>query len=132
MNVKKETQYLEEYDVTVNSYLLPAQIQQIANAVAKYDTWAEREQNIIMLTMYHATDVDEKELEEAGVNAIVESGLFDVVTYHIKNFYAVQEAIDYNESIGRNMRLVLKHSGPQINSLLDLVVKHYGKATSKE
>lgn len=132
INVEKKTAYLNEYDVTVNKFLLPAQVQQIANAVVKFDTWAERENNIIMLVMFHATDVDEKELEEIGVNKLIESGLFEKVKYAIDNFYEIDEAIEYTESFARNMKLVLDKSAPQINDLLDLVVKRYVKTTTKK
>lgn len=132
INVEKKTVYLNEYGVTVNKFLLPAQIQQIANAVIKFNTWSERENNIIMLVMFHATDVDEKELEEIGVNKLIESGLFEKVKYAIDNFYEIDEAIIYTESFARNMKLVLDKSAPQINDLLDLVVKRYGKTTTKK
>ena len=59
---EKETTYLEKYGVTVNRYLTYAQIQQIAEATMKFHTWAERQQNIDMLILIHATDMTVEEM----------------------------------------------------------------------
>ena len=128
----KRTVYLEEYDIIVNCYLLPAQIQQIANAVANFKTWAEREQNIVMLTLFHATNIEKEQLEHMGVNAFIESGLFEVVKNSIVNFYELKEAIEYEESFSKNVSLVLEKAGPQINELLEMVSKRYGKSSTKK
>ena len=106
-----QTVYLEDYDITVNKYLTYAQIQQIANAVVAAsvndsdDTWANRQTNIDMLVLYHATDISKEQLEEIGHDNLLTSGLIEAVRYRIENLYNVDEAIDY---IGNNQRAINK------------------------
>ena len=128
-----QTVYLEDYDVTVNKYLTYAQIQQIANAVVAAsandsdDTWANRETNIDMLMLYHATDIGKGKLEEIGHDALLTSGLIEAVRCCIENLYNVDEAIDYIENNQRAINKMLK-SLPKIledsKGLQDLMKKH--------
>ena len=127
------TVYLEDYDVTVNKYLTYAQIQQIANAVVAAsandadDTWANRETNIDMLVLYHATDIGKEKLEEIGHDVLLTSGLIEAVRCRIENLYNVDEAIDYMENDQRAINKMLK-SLPKIledsKGLQDLMKKH--------
>ena len=109
-----QTVYLEDYDITVNKYLTYAQIQQIANAVVEAsvndsdDTWANRETNIDMLMLYHATDIGKEKLEEIGHDVLLTSGLIDAVRYRIENLYSVDDAIDYIENNQRAINKLLK------------------------
>ena len=128
-----QTVYLEDYDITVNKYLTYAQIQQIANAVVAAsvndsdDTWANRETNIDMLMLYHATDIGKEKLEEIGHDALLTSGLIEAVRYCIENLYNVVEAIDYIENNQRAINKMLK-SLPKIledsKGLQGLMKKH--------
>ena len=128
-----QTVYLEDYDVTVNKYLTYAQIQQIANAVVEAsandseDTWANRETNIDMLMLYHATDIGKEKLEEIGHDNLLTSGLIDAVRYRIENLYSVNKAIDYIENNQRAINKLLK-SLPKVleetKGLQDLMKKH--------
>lgn len=128
-----QTVYLEDYDVTVNKYLTYAQIQQIANAVVAAsangadDTWANRETNIDMLMLYHATDIGKEKLEEIGHDTLLTSGLIEAVRYCIENLYNVDEAIDYIENNQRAINKLLK-SLPKVleetKGLQDLMKKH--------
>ena len=128
-----QTVYLEDYDVTVNKYLTYAQIQQIANAVVAVsvndsdDTWANRETNIDMLMLYHATDIGKEKLEEIGHDALLTSGLIEAVRCCIENLYNVDEAIDYIENNQRAINKMLK-SLPKIledsKGLQGLMKKH--------
>ena len=128
-----QTVYLEDYDVTVNKYLTYAQIQQIANAVVAAsandadDTWANRETNIDMLMLYHATDIGKEKLEEIGHDALLTSGLIEAVRCSIENLYNVDEAIDYIENNQRAINKLLK-SLPKIleetKGLQALMKKH--------
>ena len=128
-----QTAYLEDYDITVNKYLTYAQIQQIANAVVAAsandadDTWANRETNIDMLVLYHATDISKEKLEEIGHNDLLTSGLIDAVRYRIENIYSVNDAIDYIENNQRAINKLLK-SLPKVleeaKGLQDLMKKH--------
>ena len=128
-----QTVYLEDYDVTVNKYLTYAQIQQIANAVVAAsvndsdDTWANRQTNIDMLMLYHATDIDKEKLEEIGHDTLLTSGLIEAVRCCIENLYNVDEAIDYIENNQRAINKMLK-SLPKIledsKGLQGLMKKH--------
>ena len=128
-----QTVYLEDYDVTVNKYLTYAQIQQIANAVVAAsandadDTWANRETNIDMLVLYHATDISKEKLEEIGHDDLLTSGLIEAVRCCIENLYNVDEAIDYIENNQRAINKMLK-SLPKVleetKGLQDLMKKH--------
>ena len=128
-----QTVYLEDYDVTVNKYLTYAQIQQIANAVVAAsvndsdDTWANRQTNIDMLMLYHATDIGKEKLEEIGHDVLLTSGLIDAVRYRIENLYSVNKAIDYIENNQRAINKLLK-SLPKVleetKGLQDLMKKH--------
>ena len=128
-----QTVYLEDYDVTVNKYLTYAQIQQIANAVVAAsandadDTWANRETNIDMLVLYHATDIGKEKLEEIGHDALLTSGLIDSVQFRIENYHEIYEAIDYIENNQRAISKMLK-SLPKIleesKGLQGLMKKH--------
>ena len=128
-----QTVYLEDYDVTVNKYLTYAQIQQIANAVVEAsvndsdDTWANRQTNIDMLMLYHATDIGKEKLEEIGHDVLLTSGLIDAVRYRIENLYNVDDAIDYIENNQRAINKMLK-SLPKVleeaKGLQDLMKKH--------
>lgn len=129
--ISKRTVHLDEYDVNVKCYLNVAEIQQIINATLKFDTWSGRKQNIVMLVMYHATDIGADKLEEIGVQNIIESGLFDAVKNNINNYNEIQEGIEYTESFARNMSLVIAKSGPQIVDMLKLIGSRYGNKTEK-
>ena len=128
-----QTVYLEDYDITVNKYLTYAQIQQIANAVVVAsandadDTWANRETNIDMLVLYHATDIGKEKLEEIGHDVLLTSGLIEAVRCRIENLYNVDEAIDYIENNQRAINKMLK-SLPKIledsKGLQGLMKKH--------
>ena len=128
-----QTVYLEDYDITVNKYLTYAQIQQIANAVVAAsvndsdDTWANRQTNIDMLMLYHATDIGKEKLEEIGHDNLLTSGLIEAVRYRIENLYDINEAIDYIENNQRAINKMLK-SLPKIledsKGLQGLMKKH--------
>ena len=128
-----QTVYLEEYDITVNKYLTYAQIQQIANAVVEAsandseDTWANRETNIDMLVLYHATDIGKEKLEENGHDDLLTSGLIDTVQFRIENYHEIYAAIDYIENNQRAINKMLK-SLPKIledsKGLQGLMKKH--------
>ena len=128
-----QTVYLEDYDITVNKYLTYAQIQQIANAVVASsvndsdDTWANRETNIDMLMLYHATDIGKEKLEEIGHDVLLTSGLIESVRCCIENLYDVDDAINYIEDNQRAIGKLLK-SLPKIledsKGLQGLMKKH--------
>ena len=122
--------YLEEFDVHVNPYLTYAQIQAIVNGVKGLDSWAEREQNIVMCVLAFATDIPTEKLEELGHDVLLQSGLINVVCGEIKNLFSVYEAIEYTESTKRALAQIIK-ALPKYQEQLDAVVKKYGKSSTK-
>ena len=129
-----QTVYLEDYDITVNKYLTYAQVQQIANAVVaasmddSEDTWANRQTNIDMLMLYHATDIGKEKLEEIGHDILLSSGLIKAVVNEIENYFDIYEAINYIEDNQRAIGKMLK-SLPKIleeSKGLQGLMKKYG------
>lgn len=100
--------YLKDFDVKVNPYLTYAQIQNIVNAVCKFDTWAERQQNIDILLLHYATDIKDNEIEEYGHNQFIQSGIIDEIKTNIKNLNQVYEAIEYTQSTQRALVQIFK------------------------
>lgn len=115
---EKEATYLEKYGVTVYRYLTYAQIQQIVEATMKFHTWAERQQNIDMLVLVHATDMTIEEIEKYSPDDLVQSGLIDEVMLHVDNLYRIYEALEYHESI----QCVLTQILTEINKFMDTPV----------
>lgn len=121
-NIKKNSPvYLKGYDVHVNQYLTYAQIQQIVNSVAKIDTWSEREQNIDMLILLHATDIGIDSLEKNEHNVLLESGLIDSVKENIRNLSSVYDAIKYNESIQRSLIQITRELPKYLNKVEEVM-----------
>ena len=98
--------YLDKYDVNVNPYLTLYQIQQIVNAVTKFDTYAEREENKNILMLYHATDMTKKDIESMTYELMQQSGLIEDVAAAIKNYNEIDKAIQWTESIGRSLNQI--------------------------
>lgn len=103
--IKAQVVHNEKYDININQYLTYAQIQQIVNAVEvaskEDDSWSARQTNIDMLVLYHATDIGKEKLEEIGYETLVASGLVEEVNMTIYNYYLIEQAIDYTESMSR-------------------------------
>lgn len=115
---EKETTYLEKYGVTVNRYLTYAQIQQIVEATMKFHTWAERQQNIDMLVLVHATDMTVEEIEKYTHDELLQCGLIDKVTNNIENMWDIGYALEYHESTQRALAQILG----EINKFMDTPV----------
>ena len=99
---------LKDFDVKVNPYLTYAQIQSIVNAVCKFDTWAERQQNIDVLILHFATDLTDDEIEQYGHDLLIQTGVIDEVKTNIKNLNQIYEAIEYTQSTQRALAQILK------------------------
>lgn len=121
-----EPVYLEEYDIHVNRYLTYAQIQQIVNAVIQFDSWAERNQNIDMLILHHATDIGIENLEKIGHDVLLTSGLIHDVRQEIENLYAIDIAIDYTESIQRSLTQISREL-PKYMDKVEEVIRNGGR-----
>lgn len=128
--IKKDTVYLPEFDVNVNTILTTAQIQQIANAVHTTDNWAEREINKIMNTLFQATDIGAETLQSYDFDVIEQSGLAQAVIEKIVNYDKIDEALGYMESTNRAVNQILVGVKP----LLDKVAegKKVGNKSSKK
>ena len=118
----QEAIQLKDYDVTVNTYLTYAQIQQIVDGVKTMDNWAERQINIDIGILYHATDIGKEKIEEIGHNALLQSGLIDEVKAKVNNVSQIYEAIEYTESTQRALAQILKQL-PELSKKLEKVGK---------
>ena len=125
-----KSKYIRKFDIEVNRYLTYAQIQQIINACEKMDTWSEREQCIDMLILYHATNIGKEKLEEINHDKLLQSGLIDEVKKEIVNLDTLYYAIDYNESLERNIIKLAKQI-PTLNSQLKEVMEKNVKINKK-
>lgn len=121
-----EPVYLKQYDIHVNRYLTYAQIQQIVNAIIKFDTWAEREQNKDMLILYHATDIGVEKLGEISIDTMLCSRLIDDVKNCIENLLSIDDAIKYTESIQRSLSQIVNKL-PEYSKQIEDVIKNGGK-----
>lgn len=115
--------YLEKYDVHVNPYLTYAQIQAIVNAVKQFNTWSARQQNIDMLVLHYATDIDKDELENYGHDHWLTSGLIEEVENCVRNIAEVYNALKYDESPMRVIMQIAKEM-PEFSKKVDEVMKN--------
>lgn len=99
--LKVNTVHLDEYDIDVNEGLTLSQIDAIAKSIIKYDTYGEREANKIALVMYYATSLSKEEIEEIGVDNMVATGFVSRVSGIIGNYYDIDDAVRYYESLER-------------------------------
>ena len=79
-------EYVEDYGVHIKSYLTYSEIQAIANAATKFDTWAERNENIDILLIHFATDMEDKDIEELGHDKLLKSGLITKIAKEMPEF----------------------------------------------
>lgn len=117
----QETIQLED-EINVNPYLTYAQIQQIVDGVKTMDNWAERQINIDIGILYHATDIGKDKIEEFGHDVLLQSGLIDKVKSKVKNVSQIYEAIEYTESTQRALAQILKQL-PELSKKLEKVGK---------
>lgn len=122
--------YLKEFDIFVKSYLTYAQIQNIVNAVCKFDIWAERQQNIDILILHYATNLTDEEIEKHSHDYFLQSGLIDEVKIHIKNLQQIYQAIDYTQSTQRALNQIVKEL-PKLFEPLKRVKDNGSKSSKK-
>ena len=128
--IKKDTVYLPEFDVNVNTILTTAQIQQIANAVHTTDNWAERKINKIMNTLFQATDIGAETLQSYDFDVIEQSGLAQAVIEKIVNYDKIDEALGYMESTNRAVNQILVGVKPLFHKIAE--AKKVGNKSSKK
>lgn len=115
--------YVEDYGVHIKSYLTYSEIQAIANAATKFDTWAERNENIDILLIHFATDMEDKDIEELGHDKLLKSGLIDIVKDTVMNFYEIGAAITFAEFPMRLFTKIAKEM-PEFSKRVDEVMKN--------
>lgn len=118
---------LIEKEITVNPYLTYSQIQNIVNAVCQFDSWADREQNMDVLLLYHATNLSKEDIEEYGHEALLQSGIIDEVRANVKNFGQIREAIAYTQSVEKSLAAISK----QLPKIVEDVKKNGLKPSKK-
>lgn len=103
----------------IENYLTYSQIQQIVESVKTLGTWAERETNIDMLLLYHATDLGQDEIQKRTHDEWLKMGVIDSVKNHVNNYDRIHEAIEYTESTQRTMAQILRilEQGPLMEFL---------------
>lgn len=113
--------YLGKYDVHVNPYLTYAEIQAIITSVKKFDTWAERNINTDVLLLHFATDITDEEIEKAGHDVLLKSGLIDAVKECVINLSDIYSAVEFDESPLRLLTRISKEL-PEFKNKLDEVM----------
>ncbi len=126
----------DEFDIDINLYLTYAQIQQIVNAVIKAsqedDSWSERQTNIDMLVLFHATNIGKQKLEEIGHDGLLTSGLISKVNGHVLNLHQIYEAIEFTESWKRvGFKFMSQLPDLMKNETFNAVLKKYGNTSKK-
>lgn len=132
LKLKEQVCHDEKFDVDINRYLTYAQIQQIVNAVEKEfkndDSWATYQTNIDMLVLLHATNITKEELEEAGHDLLVQSGLIETVRESVRNMQELYNAFEYTDSIKRQLYKLMKELPKHIDKeSIQKAVKVYAK-----
>ena len=130
INKKIDSIYLEDFDVNVNPYLTYSQIQQIINAICKFETYSERKQSMDMLILYHATGIGKNRLENLGHDLLLQSGLIDSVMKEIKNLNEIHEGIKYTESVS-HLIIQLSKRFPDVIKQIKEVAEEYGNTNKK-
>lgn len=130
---KPEHVYIEEFDIYVKPRLSDAEIQQIANNVIKFKTWAEREKTMNLMMFIYATEIADKEDE---VNALDydlmnECGVFSAIWHNVQNAYSVVDAIDFSESTLLALSQIAENL-PEMLKPIGEVLKRHGKSAEKQ
>ena len=129
---KPERIYIEEFDIYVKPRLSDAEIQQIANNVIKFKTWAERERTMNLMVFIYATEIsDEDEINALDYDLMNECGVFSAVWHNVKNAYSIVDAIDFSESTLLALSQIAENL-PEMLKPIGEVLKRHGKSTEKQ
>lgn len=110
--------------IAVKPYLTYAEIQQIANQVAQFDSWAERETTIDIMLLNYVTDISSKDIEAIGHEAFVSDGTMERIRGKVLNFGKVYDAIAYTESTARALAQILKELPEMMEPLKEMQEKY--------
>ena len=126
---KPERIYIEKFDIYVKPRLSDAEIQQIANNVIKFKTWAERERTMNLMIFIYATEIsDEDEINALDYDLMNECGVFNTVWNTIHNAYSILDAIEFSESILLALSQIAENL-PEMLKPIGEVLKRHGKST---
>ena len=129
---KPERIYIEKFDIYVKPRLSDAEIQQIANNVIKFKTWAERERTMNLMMFIYATEIsDEDEINALDYDLMNECGVFNTVRNTIQNAYSILDAIDFSESTLLALSQIAENL-PEMLKPIGEVLKRHGKSTEKQ
>ena len=129
---KPERIYIEKFDIYVKPRLSDAEIQQIANNVIKFKTWAERERTMNLMMFIYATEIsDEDEINALDYDLMNECGVFNTVWNTIHNAYSILDAIEFSESILLALSQIAENL-PEMLKPIGGVLKRHGKSTEKQ
>lgn len=128
---KPERIYIEKFDIYVKPRLSDAEIQQIANNVIKFKTWAERERTMNLMMFIYATEIsDEDEINALDYDLMNECGVFSAVWSTIQNAYSILDAIEFSESILLALSQIAENL-PEMLKPIGEVLKRHGKSTQE-
>lgn len=126
---KPERIYIEKFDIYVKPRLSDAEIQQIANNVIKFKTWAERERTMNLMMFIYATEIsDEDEINALDYDLMNECGVFNTVWSTIHNAYSILDAIEFSESTLLALSQIAENL-PEMLKPIGEVLKRHGKST---
>lgn len=130
---KPERIYIEEFDIYVKPRLSDAEIQQIANNVIKFKTWAERERTMNLMMFVYATEMGDKpdEVNALDYDLMNECGVFSAVWSTIHNAHSILDAINFSESILLALSQIAENL-PEMLKPIGEVLKRHGKSTEKQ
>lgn len=129
---KPERIYIEKFDIYVKPRLSDAEIQQIANNVIKFKTWAEREKTMNIMMFVYATEIsDEDEINALDYDLMNECGVFNTVWSTIHNAYSILDAIEFSESTLLALSQIAENL-PEMLKPIGEVLKRHGKSTKKQ
>lgn len=129
---KPERLYIEKFDIYVKPRFSDAEIQQIANNVIKFKTWAEREKTMKLMMFIYATEIADKpdEVNALDYDLMDECGVFSTIWASVENSYSVLEAIDFSESTLLALSQIAENL-PEMLKPIGEVLKRHGKSTEK-
>ena len=129
---KPERIYIEKFDIYVKPRLSDAEIQQIANNVIKFKTWAERERTMNLMMFIYATEIsDEDDINALDYDLMNECGVFSAVWNTIHNASSILDAIDFSESTLLALSQIAENL-PEMLKPIGEVLKRHGKSTEKQ
>ena len=129
---KPERIYIEKFDIYVKPRLSDAEIQQIANNVIKFKTWAERERTMNLMMFIYATEIsDEDEINALDYDLMNECGVFNTVWHNVENACSIVDAIDFSESTLLALSQIAENL-PEMLKPIGEVLKRHGKSTEKQ